>query len=83
MDTVRDEGSGAPTTRAMRSLLIIGAGAQASLRPRNQPADSRADVIGLIDSFENQDLWASDVGGVRVLGGLAALDGLSRVTSCG
>jgi sugar O-acyltransferase (sialic acid O-acetyltransferase NeuD family) len=55
-------------------LLVVGAGAQARYVLNSIRLLRDTTVVGLIDSFENRDIWGSDVHGARVLGGLAALD---------
>jgi sugar O-acyltransferase (sialic acid O-acetyltransferase NeuD family) len=55
-------------------LLVVGAGAQARYVLNSVRLLRDTTVVGLIDSFENREIWGSDVNGARVLGGLAALD---------
>ncbi len=61
----------------MPRLLIIGAGAQARQILNIVDLARTAEVVGLIDTFENPALWGQTVGGAKVLGGLAALDSFS------
>lgn len=54
-------------------LLVVGAGAQARYVLNSIRLLGDASVVGLIDSFENREMWGRDINGARVLGGLAAL----------
>jgi len=57
-------------------LLVVGSGSQARYVLETMRQREDVDVVGLIDTFENQRMWGQRVDGASVLGGLAALDAL-------
>jgi sugar O-acyltransferase (sialic acid O-acetyltransferase NeuD family) len=56
-----------------RKLLIVGAGAQARYVIETVRQTAGFELLGLIDTFENRDIWGRLIDGVRVLGGADAL----------
>jgi sugar O-acyltransferase (sialic acid O-acetyltransferase NeuD family) len=60
-----------------RRLLVVGAGAQARYVVETVRHLRDRQVMGLIDTFENRDVWGRVIDGVRVLGGAGELAGIA------
>jgi acetyltransferase EpsM len=55
--------------------LIVGAGSQARYILHTLEAlGERAGVVGLIDTFDNPDMWGKSVDGAKVLGGVEKVE---------
>lgn len=58
----------------MEKVIIVGAGAQAKYAVEIFHLHQNHDVIGVIDTLENRDMWGSRIDGIEVVGGLSYLD---------
>jgi sugar O-acyltransferase (sialic acid O-acetyltransferase NeuD family) len=58
----------------MPRLLIIGAGAQARQIMNSIRLGAATEILGLVDTFDNPQMWGQVVGGATVLGNLSVLD---------
>jgi len=57
-----------------KSLIIVGAGAQARYILNTLSITGEYEILGLIDTFNNPAMWGKDVDDVRVLGSLEVLN---------
>ena len=67
----------APKLSMQQKLLIVGAGAQARYVINTVSLTHQAEIVGLIDTFDNSSMRGREVGGCKILGGLSELENFS------